>query len=555
MKKYNLFKVLAITIFAVWLLTLFIPSSYVDYNGKIVLGSINGVGIFTMLSNLNISISYFSGIAIFIIAVALFYSVLSKTNTYEVFEKKVSSLFKNKTRLLVIISIITFGILSSLVSDYLILLVFVPFVYNIMRENGVDKKVILSSTLVAGMLGTMCNIYNGTLATMFNMSLTTLLLAKAIVLVLSLCILILFVAPKKVVNAKKKSESKTDNKASKKTNDIKTVVTIKNKKVNKVIYEVLTILFGNIGINRFYAKDIKGGVLRLLFCWTLIPTILSVAEFITILTEKSDKDGNIEITSSRRKKVSFGVLLIMFVLFYIGSIIPWETLISKMNIFSDFNVWLSKLNIAGYSVFGNIIGKPVVIEGGQAVGVLKAFGSWNITDSAILLMILTVVMAICSNLKFDKIIENSTSAIKKVLPIAITAMLVSIVLVTTVTTGIDVTIANFILSLTKGFNLITGVIATMVTSIINCDFHYFTSSIGNVFATVVTTSSYHGVIALMLQSIFNLMLLIAPTSVGLVIGLYYLNIPYNKWIGYIWKTFLAILALIIITIIILYALV
>ena len=32
MKKYNLFKVLAITVCVAWLLTLFIPGSYADYN-------------------------------------------------------------------------------------------------------------------------------------------------------------------------------------------------------------------------------------------------------------------------------------------------------------------------------------------------------------------------------------------------------------------------------------------------------------------------------------------------------------------------------------------
>ena len=66
-----------------------------------------------------------------------------------------------------------------------------------------------------------------------------------------------------------------------------------NKRVNKIVYAILTILFGSIGINKFYAGKIKSGILSLVFCWTLIPAILSVAEFITVLTEKADKDGKI----------------------------------------------------------------------------------------------------------------------------------------------------------------------------------------------------------------------------------------------------------------------
>ena len=95
-----------------------------------------------------------------------------------------------------------------------------------------------------------------------------------------------------------------------------------NKRVNKIVYAILTILLGSIGINKFYAGKIKSGILSLVFCWTLIPAILSIAEFITVLTEKSDKDGKIPVTSERRNNVCFAVLLILFVLFMIGTIIP-----------------------------------------------------------------------------------------------------------------------------------------------------------------------------------------------------------------------------------------
>ena len=42
-------------------------------------------------------------------------------------------------------------------------------------------------------------------------------------------------------------------------------------------------------------------------------------------------------------------------------------------------------------------------------------------------------------------------------------------------------------------------------------------------------------------------MIFAPTSVGLVVGLYYLNIPYNKWFKFIWKFLIALFILITIT--------
>ena len=118
-----------------------------------------------------------------------------------------------------------------------------------------------------------------------------------------------------------------------------------NRKVNKTLYAVLTLLLGTFGINKFYAGKIKSGLLSILFCWTGIPTILSVAEFITVLTEKADKDGQISVTSERRSNVLFGVSLVLFVLLVLATIIPWESLFTKFTTFSDFNTTLSKIKI------------------------------------------------------------------------------------------------------------------------------------------------------------------------------------------------------------------
>ena len=366
MKKYNLFKVLAITIFITWLLTLFIPGSYVDYTGEVATTGITGVGIWGLLSNLSISISYFNAIAVFLIALACFYAVLNKVDVYNTFVSKTASLFKGKEKALVIITMLVFGILALLVNDFLILLVFVPFVYKVMKELNIDKKIILSSTLVAALIGSMCGIYNSTLFTAFGLDLNTLLLVKLILFVISIAVLMILTAPKKEV--KKAVVKKTTSKAVKKTTkeEVKEKpvkkVTTKDKKVRKSVYAILTLLLGTIGVNKFYAGKVKAGILSILFCWTGIPTILSIAEFITVLTEKADKKGMISVTSERRRNVSFGVALVLFVLFIIGAIIPWESLIENCSVFSDFNTWLAGIKIGDYSIFGNIIGLPLSVE-------------------------------------------------------------------------------------------------------------------------------------------------------------------------------------------------
>lgn len=75
-------------------------------------------------------------------------------------------------------------------------------------------------------------------------------------------------------------------------NNIKSDVN-ETKKVNKTIYAILTILLGWAGIHKFYADKFFLGLLYFIFSWTFIPFILSILEFIKIIYQTPDKNGEI----------------------------------------------------------------------------------------------------------------------------------------------------------------------------------------------------------------------------------------------------------------------
>ena len=56
--------------------------------------------------------------------------------------------------------------------------------------------------------------------------------------------------------------------------------------VNKLIYCLLCFFLGGIGAHKFYAGRAGTGLMYLLFCWTFIPAILALVEFITALCKK-----------------------------------------------------------------------------------------------------------------------------------------------------------------------------------------------------------------------------------------------------------------------------
>lgn len=64
-------------------------------------------------------------------------------------------------------------------------------------------------------------------------------------------------------------------------------------RVKKWIYILLAIFFGGFGAHHFYSGKNGKGLMYLLFCWTFIPTLLSLVTIIKTLFIKPDADGYI----------------------------------------------------------------------------------------------------------------------------------------------------------------------------------------------------------------------------------------------------------------------
>lgn len=57
---------------------------------------------------------------------------------------------------------------------------------------------------------------------------------------------------------------------------------------SKTIAIVLAVLFGGLGIHKFYLGRPAAGMLYLLFCWTFIPLILSLVDAVLYLLMSRD---------------------------------------------------------------------------------------------------------------------------------------------------------------------------------------------------------------------------------------------------------------------------
>lgn len=67
------------------------------------------------------------------------------------------------------------------------------------------------------------------------------------------------------------------------------------KLVSKLVYVLLALFLGGIGIHKFYAGKIGMGIMYIIFCWTGIPSFVGFVEALVAAFKPADAAGNIII--------------------------------------------------------------------------------------------------------------------------------------------------------------------------------------------------------------------------------------------------------------------
>ena len=422
------------------------------------------------------SFYYFFDTAIFVLVVGGFYGVLNRIPAYrEVIDKIVNKIGDNKKRFVIIMTIV-FAILSSVTGLNLLLLIFVPFVVSIILLLGYDKLVALSTTvggIVVGLLGGVFITFKDS-ASQYGVSYTTF---------------------EKMVGLKNNFS-------------IKTTVP---KCLLLVIGIVLLVLYIVSYIKTVNEKKSKH--------------ILSKND--PLLVEI--KDGIVKIEKTKKKNTKLWpfvlVVCIMIVLLILGYF-PWSDLFG-IKCFSDFHTWLTGLSIGDYAVFTSLISNTV-----------SGFGSWYELGSymmAILLMIVFgLVLSLIYKVKLHDAMDGFIYGVKKMIPATMVVMLAYSVLVSSYNNGfLETVITNAGKSF--GNNVVIHSLISIVGSVLNVDLYY---SVAGVFSSIVsslTDKANLSVYAVMFQSIYGVVQIIGPTSLLLIAGLSYLEVPYKTWVKYIWR--------------------
>lgn len=249
-----------------------------------------------------------------------------------------------------------------------------------------------------------------------------------------------------------------------------------------------------------------------------------------------------KVEESKKSTLPLIIILGLTLVIAFVAMFNWAGAIgSEKTIFDTWYTNITSVKLNGYPLFANLIGS------------INPFGHWSNYEFAMLLMIAIIVIGFVYNLKVKETYNALVEGMKEMLGVAIVAILANILLL--VVNSASATFATYIFNIffkmAKSFNFAVMAIISAIGSIAYSDFPYLMNvlydPVTSLYAKNIPEAVY------VMQVIYGFMMMIVPTSVGLVIGLKYLGISYKEWFKENWKLLLSLLvaALILIVIVVL----
>ncbi len=537
MKKHNTFKVVLIALIVVLVLSWIFPaayfsSEYVD-QGRVQMGLADANNYFMT------ALSYFGHVALYLILVGCFYGILYKIPAYRTFLDKIVAKVNSKVFLVVTVLLLAFGVsIAGLQVGYAI---FIPFIVALILLMGYDKIVAAMTvvgSMAAGLVGTTFAGTNNSLLTSilgldynFQIGVRFIILLVAIVLVL----FNLFMYIKRnlgevtVKKATKKEEKKeevvvarkieAESKPKKKTSTTKSTKTTSSKSTKSTKKKTTR-------------KNANKAALR--------------EEDIIVVKESVNGSSEEEYLVPTRVEVTHKVwpfvvgFILLFVLL-VMAMITWGEGGFGIKLFDNVTESVKNFELFGFPIFAAIYGSQS----------LQAFGSWTLIDMFFPIILLLVLLVIIYRVKFDDVLDGAVAGAKKALFPAFIALMLYTILVAATYHPFQLAIYKALLGLTKGFNVGTTVVVTLLASIINIDPSYVYQSVLPYYTSVVANLEDYSIVGIITQSMYGFAALAAPTSLILMCTLAYLKVSYKEWLKNIWKLLLELFIILVIVFIVL----
>lgn len=211
-EKYDLLKVSGIMVLISVLLTWIVPYGYFQ-GAELVKQDITRIGLTNFMQYGLLGIYYFTVLVTFLFVLGGFYQVLNRTTGYQSLVGDLTNKLKGKELPFVLISSLVFAVANAFTNEYFPLIVFIPFVIQILSNLKVDKISAFNATFGGLLVGTIGSIYSakivGYINTTLSTSYTTGIASKIILFVAAYVVLSIFTALR-MKNVKKTAKEEYD---------------------------------------------------------------------------------------------------------------------------------------------------------------------------------------------------------------------------------------------------------------------------------------------------------------------------------------------------------
>lgn len=214
------------------------------------------------------------------------------------------------------------------------------------------------------------------------------------------------------------------------------------------------------------------------------------------------------------------VLGLIFVIFVLG-LTPW----SNAEAFSKAYTAIKNVKLVNFNIFDSILGK------------FEVFGSWTYNSLYPTIALGIVVLSLSTRLTIGELFESAIEGAKKVMGLAVLTALMSLIVIFTLNSGFVGTIMN---TIGKNGNIALATIGSIVGAPFMVEETYALQYLMSTLFYSVNKQELLNIYGLIIQTVYNTVMLIAPSSVLLMIGLSYVEEGYCKWVKYIWKFVLAV---------------
>ena len=552
MKKHNALKVVLVSLIILLVLSWIFPAAY--FSSEFMDQGRVQMGLFDFFEYPLTAISYFGYIPMYLLFVGGFYGVLYKIPAYRSFLDKVVKKANKHSALTIILMVALLALGVSICGLQVGFALFIPFLVSVLLLMGYDNKVVaytIVGALAAGLVGTTYGVQNSGLAASvlslnfdFQIGVRFILLAVAVFLVVLNVLLTIRKQERIVVseikldsnkkeakveevvveevekpakketkttakkttttkgagkNAGKGSKGKGKSSSAKKSTSAKTNKNAKSKNANKAALKD-----GDVIV----AKNECNG------CHCLVP---------------ADVEGN---------KTTWPITLVYTLLFVLMvlAFIPWGETGFNNSFFSDLT---NDVLGFGFPIFAKLLGNVV------------PFGEWALNQLFLPMGLALLILIVIYKVKFNDVLDGFVAGAKKAVVPALVAVAMYTVLVVVTYHPYQLTIYKAILGLTKGFNIATTTLVSLLAALFNADPIYTAQSYLPYYVSVVTNADNYPLVGIIYQAIYGLTSLFAPTSLILMATLSYLKVNYLDWLKTAWKLLLELFAVLLIVFIIL----